>query len=80
MAPPRVIDPATATVLPAETPDALLAELGITGPAVAEAEAARPTLGNIAAAGAPELPVPASLLFFAAGLAGIIAIHRRPGR
>ncbi|MEM9762990.1 MAG: hypothetical protein AAF968_10815 [Pseudomonadota bacterium] len=38
------------------------------------------TLGKIAAAGAPEFPVPLSLLLFAAGLAGIIAVHRRPLR
>ncbi|MEM6355178.1 MAG: hypothetical protein AAF844_05795 [Pseudomonadota bacterium] len=42
--------------------------------------APRETLGQIAAAGAPEFPVPVSLLLFAAGLAGIIAIHRRPVR
>ncbi|MEL6768847.1 MAG: hypothetical protein AAFP17_16825 [Pseudomonadota bacterium] len=38
------------------------------------------TLGRIAAAGAPEFPIPTSLLLFAAGLAGVIAVHRRPLR
>ncbi|MEL6481065.1 MAG: hypothetical protein AAFQ75_06410, partial [Pseudomonadota bacterium] len=50
-------------------------------PVLAEAaEAESGTLGKIAAAGAPELPVPPSLLLFAAGLAGVIAVHRRPLR
>ncbi|MEO1722251.1 MAG: hypothetical protein AAFR84_07595 [Pseudomonadota bacterium] len=62
---PAILEPAPIVIDPVEPTD----------------EAApKETLGQIAAAGAPEFPVPMSLLLFAAGLAGIIVIHRRPVR